>query len=88
MTEDEANQKWCPFVRLNVPDGSTDVLIMNNRAKRAISEETTNGQMCGCLASKCMAWRWSQEISGPQNFEYKTGNPSQVHGYCGLAGKP
>lgn len=81
MTEDEAKKKWCPFVRFNAPDGATDALIINNRAKRAAPGETTNGQMCGCLASKCMAWRWKLEGSVTETY-------STTDGHCGLAGNP
>lgn len=63
MTEKEAKTKWCPFAR-SLDDGV-------NVANR----EWVNGRPiaeCMCLASNCMAWRWSDEIDG----------------YCGLANLP
>ena len=65
MTEEEARQKWCPMAREyivnNDPDRHTNMFDDRNE----------------CLASECMAWRWTvkhQDIAS--------------HGYCGLAGKP
>ena len=63
MTEDEAKTKWCPFA-----------------SSRALSVETTDGVrythlknlQLYCIASECMAWRWTEDGKG----------------YCGMAGKP
>jgi hypothetical protein len=44
MTEDEAKERWCPFVRLS--------------ANRFRGEGVTEHQATRCIASECMAWRW------------------------------
>lgn len=74
MTEDQAKQKWCPFVRqaehgggswnrASWPDG--DILNLDH---------SKGLYACNCIASLCMAWR----------FQYI----SKDSGYCGLAGEP
>ncbi len=40
-------------------------------------------QAAACIASACMAWRWATAINKQGDRE-----PSNVTGYCGLAGKP
>jgi hypothetical protein len=72
MTEDEAKTKWCPHAR--VLDGSPPGGAGVNR----------KGPEAGvyCIASGCMAWRWSYS---PETAE---GNDVEPEGYCGLAGKP
>jgi hypothetical protein len=57
MTEDEAQKKWCPFVRHNGEDGGTFNRGMG--PDNATNDGRTNGAwMCNCIASQCMAWRW------------------------------
>jgi hypothetical protein len=34
-------------------------------------------EMCACLASKCMVWRWDYDEYG-----------DATEGFCGLAGRP
>lgn len=85
MTEDEARAKWCPFVRqLGTLIGRQTA----NEADRVISMGSQNrgysmGGMldnCSCIASQCMAWRWTDTTpSPPQRDEWELG-------YCGLAG--
>jgi len=58
MTEAEARERWCPFVRLsNGPDGSWNRYMSN-----AMKPEDYN-----CVGSKCMAWRKDQ------NSKYDSG---------------
>jgi hypothetical protein len=57
MTEDEAKTKWCPFAR--VGSGASGLGSMNRDALPADDPKliTRNTR---CLASACMAWRWSE----------------------------
>lgn len=76
MTEDEAKKKRCCGPRgCGVESNSDDQPLEWLRY---------------CVASKCMAWRWSYP---PEMAEYdKIATPNRVArltaGYCGLGGKP
>ena len=75
MTEEEARKRWCPFVRYATRDDGGDYperahVVTGNRFLHKPGPGLTN-----CIASGCMAWRW-------------TGFPAERLGYCGLAGKP
>lgn len=78
MTEDEAKEKWCPFSRTMGMKGE----VIMPAANRVFIYDGDNKlqfphpEMCACIASKCMAWRWD----GPQDFNRP--------GHCGLAGRP
>lgn len=64
MTQDEAKTKWCPFAKrttgklssYSVREPSGEEIHMDLRAY---------GE---CLASACMAWRWS-DMLGRRNVE-------------------
>ena len=49
MTEEQALSKWCPHARQ-----STDEFPTYNR-----NEKGGTITSCSCVASDCMAWRWS-----------------------------
>ena len=53
MNETEAKTKWCPFARGEDPAGANRFSV--NRA---------NSDSCLCIASDCMAWRWSAGREG------------------------
>lgn len=58
-TEDEARKKWCPFARVVECDLEGEVLepiAVGNR-----STVNTAHPKARCMASACMAWRWSDE---------------------------
>lgn len=96
MTEEEARQKWCPFVQVSHAKGNGHTDTVSNRA--------TLSRIC--VASACMAWRWAE----PEERAYSwatdadravalLGTPEQRaenraalvatrRGYCGLAGPP
>lgn len=75
MTESEAREKWCPFVRHQADEDCAP-------GNRFGLEE--NSTLCRCIASECMAWRWNT-----RNFEgIEIPDPNTKRGYCGLAGKP
>lgn len=83
MTEDEARQKWCPFVRLSAQQDTSHAqgYCWNNRG-----DDTHDAN---CIASDCMAWREAGEAYVPcapteEGFTYV----AAPAGYCGLAGKP
>jgi len=76
MTEDDANKRWCPFVRntlfsRNVAFVETNRGLMVNDKNKADAEDTV-GWGYKCIASMCMAW------------QQKTSDD----GHCGLVGKP
>lgn len=68
LTEAEAKTKWCPFAC--AADQESDAVSANRHWK-----SSTPDLSCMCLASGCMAWRW-------------TGTKAEPVGYCGLAGEP
>lgn len=51
LTEEQAREKWCPFVRMG--QGG------HNRWSD-MAQETRDLELvgCECIASDCMAWRW------------------------------
>uniref|UniRef100_A0A6M3LSV1 Uncharacterized protein n=1 Tax=viral metagenome TaxID=1070528 RepID=A0A6M3LSV1_9ZZZZ len=67
MTEDEAKTKWCPQARVLSDVGSYNAEYVAGRVQPAAS----------CIASACMAWRWTTKHS-----------IDGAIGYCGLAGSP
>ena len=70
MTETEAITKWCPFARLP----STSV----NRKPDGDPHPAS-----GCLASGCMAWRWTNT----GRYSATTQRLEDGEGGCGLAAK-
>lgn len=79
LTEAEAREKWCPFVRV----AAAGVSNLWNRPKAlARSVDSLEPKMSMCLASSCMAWRFVPEGVN--------GRPGAVRerGFCGLAGGP
>jgi hypothetical protein len=82
MTEAEAKTKWCPESRYELGDVSV------NRWKQPLPEyepNALNPVPCRCIASACMAWRWSEweQNDNPSIHERSKG----IKGYCGLSGK-
>ena len=83
MTEDEARQRWCPFVRVTVTpnDASWQGNMLTNRGDIPASSANTL-----CIASDCMAWRWNKNtVSGSLRTPRASGCP-EPKGHCGLAG--
>ena len=75
MTEDDAKTKWCPAVRWTKGGFSGDVYTAHNRYVDEKAEEQHGYNRC--VASGCMMWR-----------KYIKDSDGELHGYCGLAGKP
>lgn len=73
ITEPQAKEKWCPFVRV---DGSNRI---DNTMTDGFNREDHSYH---CIGSDCMAWR---EFS----LSFAHGDVQlDKHGYCGLAGRP
>lgn len=90
MTEDQAKEKWCPFVRfaMHGEDGQAA-----NRADPVPESAPWNK----CIASACMAWRKQRVmIDRATNLPAVPGETPigqleerySEHGFCGLAGQP
>jgi len=75
MTEDQAKEKWCPYVRHF--SGSVDDEVVVDPAANRWGRHLNPGP-CRCIASECMAWR----------YHSSSRSESERHGYCGLAGIP
>jgi hypothetical protein len=73
VTEREAKQKWCPFVRIE-GDNRIHNMLTDGFDKEHLFHH--------CIGSTCMAWRVFSYS------HMKGGDPVDHHGYCGLAGKP
>ena len=68
-TEEEATGCWCPFVRYQT--GEED--CAGNRWL-----DLSNPGTARCIASQCMAWRWTPAAQMGLSRD----------GFCGLAGNP
>jgi hypothetical protein len=92
MTEDEARTKWCPFARCLTTidnDGNPIALTAINRAA---------GDVAGslCIASACMAWRFTDYFNEQHRLTRKVTiepapdgwSETNREGHCGLAGRP
>ena len=80
MTEQEAREKWCPFVRLgSVQDTNhAEGYCWNNRG-----EDTHESD---CIASDCMAWRSNLPTYVANEQGSADRRDAKPGGYCGLAG--
>lgn len=80
MTEAGAEQRWCPFASSRVvtfknqKQGTTQVTFEPEEVIDRFPSTT-------CVASQCMAWRWSVRVTSP-------GAEHLSERFCGLAGKP
>ena len=90
MTEDEARTKWCPHARLLTASERDRVEpglpVGYNR------HPSTVGVIFGaarCLASDCMAWRWSvTPIEAERaNADERNSVKAVATGFCGMAGR-
>lgn len=77
MTEKEAKEKWCPFMRIETRSGAAvnTRLIPTSHGGAFGMISYVETEITGkCIASSCMAWRQANEY--------------ESSGFCGLAGKP
>lgn len=75
MKEQDAKQKWCPYVRV---EGANRWEMGPN--PRPEWGEETNPVMCRCIASDCALWVWEGEHL---NGCHSNGAPCK-NGHCGL----
>ena len=98
-TEDEAKQLWCPFARAVVVEADMHKVLNQTSFNRMGLEEAMPQvpripQMCFCIASQCMAWRWDMRWAsqteegqgGDVVLRLKRLEGEPKRGYCGLAG--
>lgn len=95
MTEDEAKQKWCPF--MSARDANANRWEMSGKVLIPPTET--------CIGSACMAWRGGTRgaVKNRKDGSVRMLSPgdtydpgAEIHfeaydktsGYCGLAGKP
>lgn len=75
-SEDEARRLWCPFVRRAVViQGVTGAERVGGATANRNDVDEPYGH---CVASKCMAWRWTLATTYREEATPK--------GFCGLAG--
>lgn len=86
MMESEAKTKWCPMVRVGLPDQFGNGTV-SNRVESDQPETVISYSLC--IGSACMMWRWQEK------FELlEAGDAGSPHlkwvvptdGHCGLAG--
>ncbi len=76
-TESEAKTKWCPFAVASHTDPRGGFREM---------DEEDGYKTHPCIASKCMAWRWSQKPT-PADHAFAASKPAEEgRGFCGLSG--
>ena len=97
MTEEDARQRWCPFVRVS---GAGEGLAAEWHNNRPTFGDVEAKGFDLCIASACMAWRWSQKRNPDWNpstaqmsWSHPADNPpafirDETQGGCGLAGAP
>lgn len=86
MTEEQAKEQWCPFVRRENASPTLHGLKKLGDTKQV--QYSTN-----CIGSKCMAWRKTQAMQLSQDPDFpddqsEAGILVTQQGFCGLAGKP
>jgi hypothetical protein len=81
VTEEQAREKWCPFVRFD-NEGCNRHHVQAHRmletGEQVARYSNDNPVYARCVASECMAWTWKSELD--KSVPLRTG-------YCGLAGK-
>jgi hypothetical protein len=87
LSEEEARQRWCPHARAmgyaRDAGNITKLVAGYNR-------DHPDGNIPACIASHCMAWRWS-EPKTLKDIDLVTSDvvasPPRL-GFCGLSGIP
>jgi hypothetical protein len=101
MTEDEARTKWCPFARVVTVHAEAGMIAgPANRTEVCGEDHFTKPMGSFCIASACMAWRWSVvpvAATAAEQLVRKKGRGFETYwvapvaetvgdGFCGLAG--
>lgn len=75
MTEDEAKTKWCHAYRESGEDANNRPVAYEQSPEtgRTTAVRGSIHVAARCIASNCMAWRWSV---------------GRNTGFCGIAGQP
>lgn len=77
LTEDEARQKWCPFSRGVTATASIPAEICNSTSFNRFGIEGEDPQtprlpqVCFCIASGCMQWRWAIWFPAEETDPYR-----------------
>lgn len=102
LTEEEAKTKWCPFARVVgvFAAGNEPAVPGHNRtvfSSKGSAVEQKSPAPASCIASGCMAWRWSFIFVNADGMEINadtlgmfaecTKEGAARKGFCGLAGK-
>lgn len=80
-TEQEALAKWCPKIRVGLIYRQATENPDFDQVKLATANRGDTMESCLCIASQCMAWRWTELMVHGDEPENRTG-------YCGAFGKP
>lgn len=83
VTEKEAEQKWCPQIRVAIRFSDDSVVAGN-----AEYSERNPQSYSYCIASSCMMWRWDSRSKHDGGFPGGPTPKEQWTGYCGMGGKP
>lgn len=77
LTEQDAQQKMCPLMRLQVDDYD---VAGNHIGSKGVYKH--------CVAGSCMAWRWASQLSRRVDGPIQIEQHRNKLGFCGLAGLP
>lgn len=96
VTEEQARLMWCPEVRVpsyHYRADEGDGPASSNRFMPSDDKLSTQPAVLRCIASGCMAWRWSDDPANEPDAERADEASERIRagyavGYCGKAGKP
>lgn len=87
LTEADAREQVCPFIRVPVANNEQLYQMIDNRLV-PMTQRLERHQ--NCQASACgMGWRWKSVFHSEQNGGVDIPMPhGNAVGYCGLVGRP
>jgi hypothetical protein len=93
VTEEQAREKWCPFVRFD-DEGCNRHYVQAHHIpetdEQVARHSDNNPVYARCVASSCMAWRWSdqrKEVIEAGGYDQQTPEKLVRMGWCGLTGE-